>query len=106
MDHFVDYGLSRTRFGQGSMILPLHGWEYLPAWVLLDRWLGMGGALLAGYAVHLGIDQLWNEKRSRLAYLIAWRASRGFRSDTLGPEDPARRHRWRQASPLGLVRWF
>ena len=105
-DHFVDYALTRTRVGEETMVLPLHGWEYLPVWVLLDRALGLRGALVAGYTVHLGIDQVFNEKRSRWAYLIAWRARRRFRADTLGPADPARRHRWRKASLLGLVRWF
>ncbi|HEY3108403.1 MAG TPA: hypothetical protein VGL23_06605 [Chloroflexota bacterium] len=105
-DHFVAYLLSRTRFGEGTMFLPLHGWEFLPAWLLLDRVLGLRGALAAGYATHLGIDQLFNEKRSGWAYLISWRAKRRFRSDTLGPLDEAMRHRWRKASPLGLLRWF
>jgi hypothetical protein len=88
------------------MYLPLHGWEYLPAWLLLDCALGLRGALVAGYVGHLGIDQLYNEKRSRLAYLISWRARRRFRSDTLGPEDPSLRHRWRKATLMGLLRWF
>jgi hypothetical protein len=105
-DHFVDYALSRTPIGEGTMVLPLHGWEFLPGWVLLDRALGLRGALVAGYAAHLGIDQLFNEKRSGWAYLISWRAGRRFRSDTLGPLDPALRHRWRKASLAGLVRWF
>jgi hypothetical protein len=74
--------------------------------VLLDRLLGLKGALVAGYVVHLGIDQIWNEKRSGLAYLITWRARKGFRADALGPVDPAKRHLWRKASPLGLLRWF
>ena len=106
VDHFVDYALSRRPGGEGTMVLPLHGWEYLPAWVLVDRSLGLRGALLAGYVAHLGIDQIYNEKRSPLAYLISWRASKRFRSDTLGSEDPNKRHRWRRASLLGLLRWF
>ena len=105
-DHFVDYLLSRTRVGEETMFLPLHGWEFLPAWVWLDRRLGLAGSLVGGYVVHLGIDQLFNEKRSRWAYLITWRARRRFRADTLGPLDPSLRHRWRKASPLGLLRWF
>ena len=105
-DHFVDYALSRTPLGEGTMVLPLHGWEFLPGWVLLDRFLGLRGALAAGYATHLAIDQLSNEKRSGWAYLISWRARRRFRADVLGSVDPERRHRWRKASPIGLLRWF
>lgn len=88
------------------MVLPLHGWEYLPLWWLADRWLDMRGALAAGYALHLGIDQVSNEKRNRLVYLLTWRARRGFRADQLGPVDPTRRHQWRRASLAGLLRWF
>jgi hypothetical protein len=105
-DHFVDYGLVRTRLGEATVVLPLHGWEYVPAWWLLDRALALRGSLWAGYVLHLTIDQIWNEKRSRLAYLVTWRARRRFQADQLGPADPSRRHQWRKASPFGLLRWF
>jgi hypothetical protein len=105
VDHLFDYALARTSL-RGRVVLPLHGWEYVPAWLLVDRTLGLAGSLVCGYAVHLTIDQIWNEKRSRLAYLISWRARRGFKSEDLGARDPEKRHRWRQASPLGLIRWF
>jgi len=104
-DHLFDYALAR-RYGHARMILPLHGWEYLPLIILLDRQIGARGALFAGFACHLTLDQIWNEKRSPLAYFLLYRALRGFRADSLGPEDPARRHRWRHASPAGLVRWM
>lgn len=105
-DHFVDYALAKRGPGERWLILPLHGWEYLPLWILLDRLLGTRGGLTAGYVLHLGIDQLYNEKRTHRAYSVIWRARRGFRADNLGPVDPEQRHQWRKESPLGLLRWF
>ena len=105
VDHLGDYVL--TRLGGGhKIVLALHGWEYLPVWFAVDRVLGLRGGAALGYLLHLSIDQLWNEKRSPLAYFITWRARRGFRSDHLGPTDANKRHKWREASPLGLLRWL
>jgi hypothetical protein len=87
-------------------VLALHGWEWVPAWLLVDRWLGLRGALVLGYAVHLAIDQLSNEKRTPLAYFVTYRAAQRFRDDQLGPTDAGKRHQWRKASPLGLLRWL
>lgn len=105
VDHLGDYLL--TRLGGGHrIVLALHGWEYVPVWLAVDRLLGLRGGAVLGYVLHLSIDQWRNEKRSHLAYLITWRARRGFRADELGPADPDRRHKWREASPLGLLRWL
>jgi|SRR5215510_12805195 len=106
VDHLFDYALGRTGRGRRVMVLPLHGWELLPFLALLDRALRTGGALVGGYALHLVLDQLWNEKRSALAYFLTYRASRGFSADQLGPLDPAQRHAWRRSSLRGLWRWL
>ena len=105
-DHLLDYALIRTAVGERKILLALHGWEWLPAWLLADRWLGMRGALALGYATHLLIDQLSNEKRTPLAYFISYRAAHGFRDDQLGAVEANKRHLWRKASPLGLLRWL
>jgi hypothetical protein len=105
VDHLGDYAL--TRIGvRHKIVLALHGWEYVPLWFLVDRLLGLRGGAVLGYLLHLSIDQWWNEKRSWLAYFITWRARRGFRADQLGPVDADKRHKWREASPLGLLRWL
>jgi hypothetical protein len=104
-DHFFDYVLARRGLSH-LLVLPLHGWELLPLMVGLDRRLRTGGALAGGYALHLVLDQLWNERRSRLAYFLTFRASRGFSAEQLGPLDPERRHTWRRSSLLGLLRWL
>jgi hypothetical protein len=102
VDPLVDYFAARhTR-----IVLPLHGWELVPLSIALDRRLGLGWALAGGYVLHLGMDQLWNEKRSPLAYFLIYRASKGFREHELGSVDPVERHVWRRSSPLGLLRWL
>ena len=101
-DHFVDFFVGRGK----RMILPLHGWEYAPLWLLVDRRLRLGGALVGAFVVHLTMDQVWNEKRSPLAYFLAYRVARGFPEDALGPPEGEKRHLWRRSSLLGLVRWF
>jgi hypothetical protein len=102
VDHLVDYFFARhTR-----IVLPLHGWELVPLAIAFDRRLRLGGALAASYALHIAMDQLWNEKRSPLAYFLTYRASKRFREQELGATDPARRHVWRRSSPLGLLRWL
>jgi len=105
VDHLGDYLLTRAGGGH-KIVLALHGWEYVPVWLAVDRLLGLRGGALLGYLLHLSIDQWWNEKRSWLAYFITWRAGRGFRADQLGPVDASKRHKWREASPLGLLRWL
>jgi hypothetical protein len=101
-DHLLDFTVGRGKW----IILPLHGWEYVPVWLLIDRRLRLGGALVGSYVLHLAIDQVWNDKRSPLAYFLTYRASKRFREDELGPVDPVERHRWRRSSLLGLLRWF
>ncbi len=105
-DHFFDFALTRFRKIESIMVLPMHGWEYTALWYLLDRWLGARGGLVLGYVAHLLIDQMWNEKRSPWAYLLTYRAARGFRADQLGPTDETQRHIWRRSSVIGLLRWF
>lgn len=105
-DHLFDFALTRFRKIESIMVLPLHGWEYTALWFVIDRRAGAKGGLLAGYVVHLLIDQIWNEKRSPWAYLVSYRASRGFRADQLGSVDATVRHRWRHSSVMGLRRWF
>lgn len=105
-DHLVDYALMRTAVRGEKIVLALHGWEWVPVWWAIDRALGLRGGALLGYLLHLTIDQLYNEKRSPLAYFVAYRASKCFRADQLGPVDPKKRHKWREASPVGLLRWL
>ena len=102
VDHLVDYFSAH----RGRIVLPLHGWEFVPLWIALDRRLALGGALAAGYTLHLAMDQLWNEKRSPLAYFLTYRASKRFAERELGAVDPALRHVWRRSSPRGLLRWL
>ena len=106
LDHFFDYVLGRTGHGRHTIVLPLHGWEVTPLFVALDRRLRTGGALTAAYLLHLLLDQFWNEKQSRLAYFLTYRASHGFAADQLGPPDPSRRHQWRRSSLASLIHWF
>jgi hypothetical protein len=106
VDHLVDYGLVQAGVRDDKIVLALHGWEYLPIWWAIDRALGLRGGALLGYVVHLVIDQIWNEKRSPLAYFVTYRATKGFQADQLGPLDPNRRHKWREVSPRGLLRWL
>jgi hypothetical protein len=105
-DHFFDYALGRTVRGQRLLVLPLHGWELVPLLAALDRRLRTGGALAGSYLLHLVLDQIWNEKRSPLAYFLTFRATRGFGADQLGPLDPIRRHEWRHSSLGCLLRWL
>lgn len=101
VDHFVDYVTGPRR-----IILPLHGWELLLLAGAIDRAMRLGGALVGSYLLHLILDQIWNKKRSPLAYFLTYRASRGFREDELGAVDPAQRHVWRRTPLIALVRWF
>ncbi|HZQ99741.1 MAG TPA: hypothetical protein VFC93_13105 [Chloroflexota bacterium] len=105
-DHLADYALTQLGVAEDKILLAAHGWEYVPLWWVADRLLGMRGGLVLGYVVHLSIDQLSNEKRSRLAYFVAYRAKQRFRADQLGPRDVKQRHQWRKASPIGLLKWL
>jgi hypothetical protein len=101
-DHFVDYFVGRGK----RIILPLHGWDLIPIWLVLDRRMKLGGALVWSYTLHMLLDQLWNEKRTPFGYFLLYRASKGFRETEVGALDPDRRHVWRRSSLLGLARWF
>ena len=66
---------------------------------------GKTSALQALALWEIGLRR-WNEKRSGLGYFVTYRAKQGFRADQLGPIDPTKRHQWRKASPVGLLKWL
>ena len=84
LDHFAESIRYRRRGGrpEGRVILPLHGWEFLLFWYIVDRLFGgrLAGGLTLGYAAHLVIDQLTNTTTHRLTYFITFRWARGFPS--------------------------
>ena len=107
LDHAVDFGLARSAWRDRLLVLPLHGWEYLPLWLLLDRVAGTRGALAVGYALHLAIDQWANRLRHPWGYSVAVRARHRFDVRTVGPRDQVTSdHRWLKSSARELLRWF
>lgn len=84
-DHLVDFARYQLngQKNEGRIILPLHGWEFVPVLVLLERLLGrrFAGGLLIGYLAHLGLDQVTNETTHPLTYLISYRWRRSFASE-------------------------
>ncbi|MBX6773210.1 MAG: hypothetical protein IRY83_15920 [Chloroflexi bacterium] len=90
-DHLVD--LARYQLGgrrtERRIVLPLHGWEYVPVLVLLERILGMrcAGGLLLGYLGHLSLDQVTNTITHPLAYFVSFRWQRGFASSLFNHPD-------------------
>ena len=89
LDHAVDFVVARRTTPENLVVAPLHGWELVPFVAALDLWLRVSGGLVAGYLVHLTIDQLSNRFETRFAYLLAHRAWRGFRLRPIravGPE--------------------
>lgn len=83
-DHLVDFVRYRLngQKSEGRIILPLHGWEFVPVLLLLERILGrrFAGGLLLGYLAHLGLDQITNETTHPLTYLLSFRWRHGFPS--------------------------
>jgi hypothetical protein len=67
---------------QGRVILPFHGWEFIPVLILIEKLFRgqLAGGLVLGYAAHLLIDQLTNTTTHPLTYFISFRAKRGFPS--------------------------
>jgi hypothetical protein len=107
LDHGVDFLLARSRWRDRLLVLPLHGWEYLLLWLVLDRVLGTRGALAAGYAVHLGIDQWANRLRHPWGYSLMVRARHRFDVQRVGPRDlVSSDHRWLKARTRDLLHWF
>jgi hypothetical protein len=87
LDHFIDFFDSKDEGRNCHMFRPFHAWEYfLAALVLLVLfWPNtLFLAALLGYLSHLAIDQLTNRVHP-LAYLLVFRASRGFRRRHLTP---------------------
>jgi hypothetical protein len=107
LDHLVDFALAKTRWQGKLLLLPLHGWEYLAIWAVLDRGLGTRGALAAGYALHLAIDQRTNALRHPLGYSVLMRAKHRFDVLKIGPRDLVTSdHRWLKSTVRGLIDWL
>jgi hypothetical protein len=112
-DHLIDHWLY-NRFPAGArerLVLPLHGWEYLPliAWAepkLLGPLTARG--LLIGYLAHILIDVATNKVASPRTYSLISRALRGFRGkvfrDDFDPTNDA--HAWRDAPLWKIWRWL
>lgn len=108
VDHLIDYAIYR-RLGTGRLlVLPLHGWEWVPIFALLERRFAPStrGMFTVGYVAHLLVDQVANEMRTRAAYLVSYRASQGFSSRLLGPESERIAHAWRRTAWWKLWKWF
>ena len=112
-DHLLDHWLY-NRFPEGAsdrLVLPLHGWEYLPLLALAEPKL-LGGAtargLLLGYLAHLLIDQATNNVAGPQTYSIVARARRGFRGPLFREsESPGEDlHAWRETPAWHLWRWL
>jgi hypothetical protein len=108
-DHLFD--LARYKLtGQRPMarvVLPLHGWEYVPLLWLLDRFFGraLAGGLLLGYLGHLGLDQVTNTTTHPLTYFLTFRWRRHF-SSTLFAHSDEREVDWMEGSLLDLWKHF
>jgi len=108
-DHLLDYRLYRRwpEGGRGRIILPLHGWEYLPllAWLELGPLRRRSGyGLTLGLLAHLVLDQLTNEHTHPLVYSLLFRGAKGFRADFFSGK--AGQHAWRRAPVWKLWRWL
>jgi len=90
-DHFFEFARYRLTGNRvaGQVVLPLHGWEFIPVVFLLERLLRrrLAGGLLLGYVAHLVVDQLTNTTTHPLTYFMSFRASRGFPSRLFDHED-------------------
>jgi hypothetical protein len=108
-DHFAEvirYKLLARR-PAGLTVLPLHGWEFIPFWYLVGRFLAprLAGGLLLGYAAHLTVDQLTNSITHPLTYVITFRASRGFPTSLFNNRDESEVD-WLSDSVLNLWKYF
>lgn len=108
-DHLVDFARYRANGKQNArrVLLPLHGWEYVPLLFLLERLIGwrLAGGLAAGYLTHLAIDQSTNTIRHPLAYSLIFRGSRGFASTIFNHRDESEIE-WIQQPVTRLWRFF
>jgi hypothetical protein len=108
-DHFAEkirFKLLAKR-SQGQTVLPLHGWEFLAFWFLVDRLFGhrLAGGLLLGYTAHLAIDQITNKTTHPLTYFISYRAWRGFPSSVFNHADESEVN-WLNDSVFNLWKYF
>ena len=108
-DHFAEVIRVKlvAKRSEGRTILPLHGWEYLVVWYLVERlfrW-DLAGGLVMGYAAHLAIDQVTNDITHPLTYFISFRRSRGF-SSTLFNNASESEAGWLNDSVLNLWKYF
>jgi hypothetical protein len=112
-DHLVDHWLYRAlpRGAKERIILPLHGWEYLPPLFALEPRLSPATdrGLFAGYLAHLLVDQLSNDVAGPLTYSLVYRALTGFRGGYFRQDDapPAEgAHSWRDTPLWQIWRWL
>lgn len=108
-DHFAEvvrFKLLAKR-PQGRTVLPLHGWEFLLFWFLVDRLFArrLAGGLLLGYAAHLVIDQVTNTTTHPLTYFISFRAWRGFPSSLFNNRNESEVG-WLNDSVFNLWKYF
>ncbi len=89
-DHFYEFIRFRLtgRKDQKMVVLPLHGWEYAIALLVVERVFGrrLAHGLLLGYLLHLGIDQVTNTTTHPLTYFFSFRWRRGFPSTLFNHE--------------------
>lgn len=108
-DHLIDFARYRAtgRQNEKRVILPLHGWEYLPLLYLLEHLLGgrLAKGLVGGYAAHLAIDQFTNTTTHPLSYSLIFRWSRGFASSLFNHQDESEID-WIQQPVTRLWRFF
>jgi hypothetical protein len=102
LDHLVDLGVFRL-CGRGSVVLPLHAWEWVLG--LLVRGGRLTTGLAGGLATHLALDQLNRAVRHPFFYWIVVRAAHGFRPTAalVHPDEFEQSSSWRSDSPLS---WF
>lgn len=108
-DHLIDllrYRLTGNR-SRGQVVLPLHGWEYVPLLYGIERLTGgwFGGALLGGYLGHLLIDQFTNTITHPLTYFLSFRWSKGFATGLFNHLDESHIH-WMQTPISHLWKYF
>jgi hypothetical protein len=108
-DHLVDHVRYHRsgKTGDGRVILPLHGWEYVPLLLLVERLLGwrLAGGLTLGYLGHLGVDQFTNDITHPLTYSLSFRWLQGFPS-LLFAHPSEREVDWMQHSIFELWKHF
>jgi hypothetical protein len=109
VDHFAEVVRYRRnpQRSERLTVLPLHGWEFLLVWFLLDRLFGrrLAGGLTLGYAAHLAIDQLTNTTTHPLTYFITFRWCRGFPSKLFSHRDE-KQIDWLNDSVFNVWKYF